>query len=302
MTLSARERERLLAVQRVLQLQVRCEETAAIERERHQGSPSLSLHGDGAEHLRDADLRRVEVYRKLVRATLRSAIEREIPLAAARLGDAYRDWADRFIAEQAPVSQVLRDVAYEFVIWVTPKWRADPSVADYIPDLARYELFEFDVHTAQDSVEAVQVLAGLPPDQGVAFHGSARVARFDHAVHQLPDDVTDRTLPVKRPSGALGYRDADGRYRQMDLTPLATEILLALLVDAQPLAAAVQGACAALGLQPTPKVVEGTASVLSDLAERGVILGGRSLDPAPRPPSPHCHWLARGGAKGRLSA
>src|SRR5690606_20105553 len=81
------------------------------------------------------------------------------------------------------------------------------------------------------------------------------------------------------------------RFRQMDLTPMATAILAEMLIAAQPLATAVQRACAAEQRPVTPKLLEAIGRVIEDLAERGAILGGR-LEAAPPPdPSPFFRWL-----------
>lgn len=284
------ELARLVALQRVIQHAVAAPSPAAVEEHQRAAYRALGVGDRDGEHLAGADPRRILVYRKLVRGTLLDAARAQIPRTAARLGDRYRPLIDAWCEAELPRSQVLRDVAFELAVWAEPRLRAETPI---LADLMRYELFEFDSYVAVTSTPRVSDELGA--DQRVAFAGSVRLARFDHAVHRLPDDVEDRTIPEARPTGVLGYRDGDGRFRQMDLTPMATAILAEMLIGAQPLAAAVQRACDAAGKPPTPKLLEGIGKVIEDLAARGAILGGR-LDPEPPPdPSPFFRWLYDAG-------
>jgi hypothetical protein len=221
----------------------------------------------------------------------------------ARLGDErFEHDTRRWIETELPRSQILRDVAYEMCAWATPLWRADRAVPAHVVELARYELLEFDVYTAQrytaqrdpaqrtsDEVERDELSA----DHGVAFDTTMRLGRFDFAVHRLAEDVDDRTVPDAGRFDLLCYRDADGTFRRMELTPLAGEILRRLWRDGAALAAAVADACRVCGRAVDQQVVDGTGVVLEDLASRGVLLGRRDGDPPPLP-SPHARWLLDG--------
>jgi hypothetical protein len=77
-------------------------------------------------------------YRSLVRGTLRTAIENEIPRTAALLGPRFQLDLDRFFADAMPRSHYLRDVAFELVDFAAPGWAADPSVPPFTHDLARH--------------------------------------------------------------------------------------------------------------------------------------------------------------------
>jgi hypothetical protein len=71
----------------------------------------------------------------------------------------------------------------------------------------------------------------------------------------------------------LAYRDADHAVRWLELSPLAAEIL-ERLVSGQALGSSVERACASRGVAPSA-VLENIATLLSDLGERGVLLGAR---------------------------
>jgi hypothetical protein len=201
----------------------------------------------------------------------------EIPRAAARLGDAFVPWVDRWVDEEGPRSRYFRDVAFELVAWAAPRWMGDPDVPAYVADLARHELAYFDVATALGNPVGVPQTPPLEIelDRGVRFHPSARLRRYDHAVHRLSEALDARDVPERAPTALLAYRDADDDVRFLELTPLAADILERLLRGEQ-LGAAVSRACAAGGSPLDAAVTASTAGLLEDLVERGAILGGEA--------------------------
>ncbi|MEM1028942.1 MAG: putative DNA-binding domain-containing protein [Myxococcota bacterium] len=255
------------------------------------------VRADDGAALREQPFTRLNVYRKLVRNTLRSAIGNELPKTRHRLGaERFERYYTSYLRTEAPASRLLRDVAYEFARWAHPRLVADPQVADFIPDLMRFELFEFDVYTGERIIDpGREVVDELSADLPVAFDGTVRIARFDHAVHRLLDVVENDDVPVAGSVGVLAYRDADNRYRQMDLTPLATSILTAMHVEQRTLADALRHACGEHQVDITAGVIEGTSQVLADLAERAALRGAwPTPDPDARDPSPHFRWLCCG--------
>lgn len=284
---TTRDLGRVEAAQRVIDHAVRARHEDEIAARLMRGDDSLDPRD--ARALRATDHRRIRVYRKLVRGNLHEAIQNQLPRTAARMGAAaYERYVALFCERELPRSQILRDVAFEFAAWATPRLDADDALPDYLSDLARYELLEFDVHAAEDEevpVTADELLADAP----VAFVTTARLGAFEHAVHQLSDDVTDTTSPARRPAGVFAYRDEAGGYRELDLTPLATAILGRLLTGKETFASAVSSACAARGVAVDQEVIDGTSRVLADLARRGAILG--AIAEAPPPPSPYARWL-----------
>jgi len=91
-------------------------------------------------------------------------------------------------------------------------------------------------------------------------------------VHDLPDDPEDRTEPERRDVSLFIYRDGENAVRLLELTPLAALIAESLL-EAELLGDAVAKACATSHTPLTPDVLAGTAAMLADWAERGVLLG-----------------------------
>jgi hypothetical protein len=216
---------------------------------------------------------RFNVYRKLVHNRLRATTAEFIERTYARIGRT-RFVADFevFMEEAATASPYLREVPREFVDWVAPRWLADTQVEDYFVDLARHELLEYDV---RNDPSGRPDPTGLPLalDKSLRFDPAARLMQYDYAVHRLPADEDDRTIPEAIPTRLLVYRDADVDVRYLELSPLAEQITRALMVAGMPVADGLRWACEQLGDTLGDDELATAAAFLSDLAERGIMLG-----------------------------
>jgi hypothetical protein len=96
--------------------------------------------------------------------------------------------------------------------------------------------------------------------------------RYAFAVHELPPAASDRSEPVPRPTSLLVYRDEENAVRSFELTPFAAAIVERLLGGAALLDAVRDGAA---DIKGSPDVLD-VARFLADLAERGIVLGGRA--------------------------
>ncbi|AUX45855.1 hypothetical protein SOCE26_073510 [Sorangium cellulosum] len=265
----------LAALQRALQRSVSEPDGAAIAADPRAWLARAGLDGPDLDAMASLPPKRLLLYRSLVRSGLTSAIRNEIPRTAARLGALFEAYVSRFLAEELPRSPYLRDVAFEFVAFAAPRWAADPEVPSYLADLARHELAAFVAACAEPEGAA----AGAPGsgdelslDRGARFQRAATLVRYEHAVHRLQGGEAARDVPAREPVSLLVYRDAEHEVRYLELTPLAAEILGRLL-EGETLRDAVVAGCAALGRPVDGPVLESTAAFLSDLAERGALLG-----------------------------
>jgi hypothetical protein len=218
----------LRAAQRLLQRLVAIADApASIERLRAAGFDDAGLAPADAAVLAATDVRHLGIYRKLVRRTLRNTIALQLPRTAARLGERYASEIDAFCESELPRSPLLRDVAFEMVRWATPRWQQGDGVEPWLGQLARYELLEFAVYAAERSAAGAERpdAPELDAAAAVCFDGTTRLARFDYAVHELPDDPDDRSLPDGTPAHLLCYRDDDGCFVRIELTPICGELL-----------------------------------------------------------------------------
>ncbi|MBK7580787.1 MAG: putative DNA-binding domain-containing protein [Myxococcales bacterium] len=231
---------------------------------------------DDARAIKEQGLERLLVYRTLVRGTLREALECAIPRTMARLGAVFDEYFDRYLAEVAPRSHYLRDVTPELLAFCQPLWPADPRVPAWSMDLARHESVQIDVAS-----ELARPLAHEPGELSLElplrFIEAVRLMRYEYAVHRLNDDLDDRTPPAHEPTALLVYRSPEHEVRYLEQSPLAADILERLLAG-QPLGNALQTACETRTIELDQKVVEGTATLLADLAERGALLGSRQME------------------------
>lgn len=216
---------------------------------------------------------RLAVYRSLVRNGLSSVVLRMLPRTRARMNAACAGAFDidfgRFVDEVGPRTHYLRDVPAEFFAWAEPRWRADPRVPAYLPDLAAHELTHFAV-AASECARAMGHASEVALDRPLAFIESARIARYEWAVHEVSADAGSTDEPARRDVRLLVYRDAVHAVHWLDLTPLAAAILERLLAR-EPLGVAVQNACAEHRASPAP-VLDQVARLMADLGVRGVLV------------------------------
>lgn len=222
---------------------------------------------------------RLLVYRSLVRAGLRDVVRALLPRTTARLGDEGLSRAfDAWLHEAPPRSRILREVPGEFVAHARVAWARDPSVSAELIDLARLELLESDVEAADDPPPPPGLVPELRLDRPLVLAGTLRIASFDHAVHELPRDEDDRTLPARTPTTLLLHRDAEHAVRTMTLSPLARAVLQRL-VAGQTVAEAIPAGAAEAGEAVDDALLGRISALLTDLAERDVLRGCHPGDP-----------------------
>jgi hypothetical protein len=219
-----------------------------------------------AEALR-SEVARLGVYRTLVQKRLRSAVELAIPRTCGR-----------YLCERGPRSHYLRDVTREFLDFLEPHADNDPRLLPFALDLARHEALDVLVGSLVEP-EVSGATLELDPDRGLVFSKTARVVRYRYAVHRLSSDPDDRSAPERSPVALFVYRSPENEVRYLELTPLAALILEALIAG-ETLRIAFERAARELGVTLDEGVLEGAASVLADLSERGAILGATSSNDA----------------------
>jgi len=215
------------------------------------------------------------VYRSLVRNGLSSVVLRILAGTRARLNAARTARFDAdlssFLDRAGPRTHYLRDVPGEFFRWAEPRWRSDPELPSYLSDFASFELAHFGVATSE-SAHAAGAVEDVALDRPIAFVQSARLARYEWAVHELSPE-TPSDAPDRRSVHLLGYRDAAHTVHWVELMPLASAVV-ELLISGETLGEAVRKACASQGAALDGEL-EDIARLLSDLGSRGVFFGAK---------------------------
>lgn len=220
-----------------------------------------------------ADGRRLLAYRMLVRNNLAGVAFRMMARSRARAAAAFDASFVAFLDAVGPKSHYLRDVPHEFFAWVRERWEHVDTLPKYLVDLASHELTEYAVSAAV--APPSEDVVDLALDRGVAFACALAVTRYCHAVHLLPDDADDTTVPETRDVAVLVYRDAEGALPSVELTPLLARFVERLL-SGDTLEAALRTATTEHRVTLDEAALAAAATMLADLGARGVILGGRA--------------------------
>jgi hypothetical protein len=233
----------------------------------------LPLSAKSRRHLLSQNPARLLIYRDLVRATFKNTLRLAMPRACSRLGASFEPIFDDFLAEHAAFGRCLRDVTPSFLHFI--RQFPPQGVPPYLWELAELEALQIFVASAPTR-EFTAAQAQIEPqiERGLVFSESVVLLFFEHAVHLLSVDPGDKTAPEQRNTQLLAYRDGEHEVRTMELTRLAA-LILKRLIKGDPLGSSIQGACEEEKVELTPDVLSGSARVLSDLAQRGALLGVR---------------------------
>jgi uncharacterized protein len=224
------------------------------------------------------DFSRLQLYRALVRDKLRGALHATIPRTLARLGANFAPYFDKFLQAAPPLTRYLRDLTPCFLAFVGPHWKSDPSVPEYLSDLARHEALQVEVASLKARPKQ-HVPAELSLEAGVEFIDAVRQVSYDWAVQRLPEDEASTLLPERRLVSLLVYRSPEHDVRCLELGPFAAALLSGLLAQRLTLRAAMRNAADELGLPLEDELLSGAARLLAELAERGALLGTSGTEP-----------------------
>jgi uncharacterized protein (UPF0276 family) len=217
----------------------------------------------------------IGIYRKLMHRAMRSVVHRFLKRTAAHFGEHFDAEIDAWLAEVGPSSPYLRDVPGEFMQWARSRWEMDPRRPGHLVDLARHELIEFDLGAARIGERAsagdgeVSRLA-LSLDSQLELCRGAKVMKYDHAVHELEGREGGPSVPVKRPTRLLVYRDEEHDVRYLELSRLAEGLLDELNGHAS-LENAIAGACAGVGESIDEDNLARVGNLLAELSARGIV-------------------------------
>ncbi len=227
------------------------------------------------------DEARWKAYRRMVRSRFYQTIDHGFERLIGAIGESrFHRIVDRFLADDPPRSPYLRDLPGEFLRFV--EGRRDvldeaPALPAYALDLMRYEWAELDVAYSHEEIRPDEVVA-LDMNRPAALSPAHRVLKLEHPVHSMGTDGSGApTAPA--PVSLLLYRDRTTHdVETLELTPVAATLLAAIAhrggyPPPMPLARVVREAADAHGAAVDLAFVEALSTLLTDLTERGVLLG-----------------------------
>jgi hypothetical protein len=216
------------------------------------------------------------IYRRLVRSGLASTVFKLLPKSRARMNRHHDDAFDKafvaFLDESGPRTHYMRDVPGELVLWAEAFWRSTNVPQTWI-ELARYEAALFAVDSAPDDRELS--LDDVDLARPLVFSGALRLETFQHAVHELPENIEDSSDPEMRRVSLLIYRNAENDVEELELTPFFSR-LVASCVSGAVLKDALAQSAREENVALDDSLLASSAAFLADLGARGVLLGGAS--------------------------
>jgi len=202
-------------------------------------------------------------YRELARLSLVDPLETTFPVTRALLEEegAWEGCVDAFLEARCVPSQHYRDIAPAFLGWLARTgWGLD--LWPFLLELAHFEILEDLVYRFEDGPASSGLTPAPDLRSSLVLDPATQVVSYTHAVHRVTEEDP---RPEPGATHLLAYRDAEGRFQVMDLTP-ATAVLL-VQAATRPLGEVL----AALGVQDPAS----TLALLEDLRKAGAIAGFR---------------------------
>lgn len=223
----------------------------------------------------DADLDRLHgererwlIYRSMVRSRLFAMMRSGLPKTAALLGDERFEAAVAdYLEAHTPRTRFIREVVHELVTHALPEWERDPALP-HLGDLARWEDTKWRVGAMEEREAPAEELDFERP---AVINPVLETLEVTHRVDK--DHLAPPTLD--EPHLMLVYRKPGGsRLFTYVLNDVGARLFRAWCAPDRSCADGVRAVLEGLGRdKPTPRFLEGMASVLADLVAQRVVLG-----------------------------
>lgn len=213
-----------------------------------------------------------DVYRRLMRSGLRATIEVVFDRTREQIGaERFAALESDFFHAQPPRGLLSSALSLEFIEFLSRRLDQDPSaLPPWALDLARFEQAEFAVASEQDDPTE-----GLEPPvmtRPLVLSSALRVLRLDHRAHdhdeQPPPPTPTVSVCVYREPGTW---DVDA----LELDAFTAALLTWPGTDERSLAERVRYAAGCTGTTLDEAWLETFKTLLSDLIDRGIVLGSR---------------------------
>ncbi len=210
------------------------------------------------------------VYRHMVRQRLldeaKGALRRSVKVVG---DDAFHAMFTRWLAEAPPRSRAFYGVVPEIAAFAAQHWGGHASVPAWASDVVRYEGARYQVLDLVASRD--RPVLDFDFERAVVLYDAALLLTFDHKVHRDPDPTG---AYERAPTTLCIYRGKDERtVGAYPLDPFSADCMRAWR-DGANVSDSVRRVAAAHGVEPAQRI-EPLCAALSDLIERGVVLGSQ---------------------------
>lgn len=206
---------------------------------------------------------RFAVYRELVQFALTDPVEDCYPILMAHLEaeGAWQDCLAAFLGARVIQGPYYREVAPAFLAWLaTTGWGAERW--PFLLPLAHWEHLELELLRHPD--DPVPGHLSPQPTPGSRAHPHPTLRNLTYPV-RVSEAAPDRPIPPDGALHLLAWRDAEGAFRSLELSPSASA-LVARWLEGEPLASG----AAPLGLD-----VEEALGLAQRLVAEGALVGFR---------------------------
>jgi hypothetical protein len=212
------------------------------------------------------------IYRSMVRQRLLNEAKTGLRRTLKAVGDdAFAAMFARWMTDAPPRSRAYYAVVPELAAFATVYWsdHASASVPAWASDLVRYEGERYrlmDIVARRD-----RALVDFDFERPVILHDAMSLLAVDHKVHREPD--AHGRYERGRTELCL-YRDKDERIVSSYALDSFNADCLRAWQQGATVSASVRAVATARGVEPS-RHIESLCTVLSDLIERGVVLGSQ---------------------------
>lgn len=211
------------------------------------------------------------IYRHMVRSRFleegRAGLRRTLKAVG---DDAFAAMFDRFLAEAPPRSRAFFGVVPELAVFAANHWRDNVSVPVWASDLVTYEGAR--VRVADMDARRGRSVAEFEFDRVPELHDALLLVSVSHRVHRDPE-----------PDGSYERRATEiCVYRGKDERTVGAYVLGSFAAGCMrewqagaTVSESVARVCEAQQLAANAQLIDSLCTVLSDLLERGAVLGSR---------------------------
>ena len=250
-----------------------------------------TLQYEFTAHLRDPEHnaapagiedRRLGVYRELLYNNVESFMASSFPVLRSLMDDAaWHVLVRRYFAEHEARTPLFPKLPQEFLHYLS-ETHGPIDGLPFAAELAHYEWLELETDLDKRSVEDEPVDADVDCLDGhPVLNPIARVHAYRYPVHRISPTFRPQ-VPDEQPTYLVVFRGTDDGVGFMALNPVTARLVELILHSPDSSGRALLEQIAAEMQHPDPSVVvAGGRDILTELTERGVVIGARAVPASP---------------------